>query len=134
MDDLIAFLHAQLAEDEQVAQAAEGLIDEQLGWAEVSVAAAMTHIERHDPDRVLRDVAADRKLITAYINIKRRLGENTERYVRMMRNPGAHADRLTNVKTHGWELKGREEGLRYALMVRAERFADRPGYKESWRP
>jgi hypothetical protein len=84
MDDLAAFLKARLDEDEAAASAAspgpwrlnaEG--DEVLAVDDVTVAEAFAlsgrqlratadHIARHDPARVLREVAAGRAILTAY--------------------------------------------------------------------
>jgi hypothetical protein len=64
--DLIAFLRARLDEDEAAAKA---VLD--LNWTGgeghigLSTSASL-HIARHTPARVLREVAADRKLLAAY--------------------------------------------------------------------
>lgn len=57
MDELIAFLRARLAEDEKAAHA----------WLPFGNpdAADREHIARHDPARVLADVAAKRAIVRA---------------------------------------------------------------------
>ena len=85
MTDLISFLNARLDEDEAIAQSAakrmgspdwrqaatdDGRDTVVMGEREVGLHSLLgTHIARHDPARVLREVEADRKLIAAYEDV-----------------------------------------------------------------
>lgn len=86
MDDLIAFLNARLDEDEAAANAGArrvgmpwhaepqpgapgGLVIDELGLvASTGGRYAAEHIARHDPARVLREVAAKRAILAAYLS------------------------------------------------------------------
>lgn len=73
MSDLVAFLRARLDEDEQAAERAQG---EGQSWAWVQPEALdanrypsleqAEHIARHDPARVLAEVAAKRALLDVH--------------------------------------------------------------------
>ncbi len=63
-DDLVEFLRGRLDEDEAVAQAAAVLWDDG-NWTEVE-ADPYAHAQRHDPARVLREVAAKRAILDAH--------------------------------------------------------------------
>jgi hypothetical protein len=69
------------------------------------------HIARHDPARVLSDVEADLALVKEFQESDDALGSSPDQ-----------------------RDLGRVEGLRLALQMRAARYADRPGYREEWRP
>ncbi|HEY5987343.1 MAG TPA: DUF6221 family protein, partial [Streptosporangiaceae bacterium] len=103
---------AQLDEDERVAKAAAE------DWLDVGVAvvaadegvpfaapdSTVDHIAHHDPARVLRDVKADRKLLQMI----------------------AWLDKYEDGSAYGF--------AQTVLKIRAERFDDRPGWREEWRP
>jgi len=75
LSDLAAFIAAQLDEDEAAAKAATDMwpvaalavLDdpERAGWYPLTLAAA-THIARHDPARVLREVRFKRALMATH--------------------------------------------------------------------
>jgi hypothetical protein len=77
MSDLVAFLNARLDEDEAAARAAApGVLSgrDAAGWCEVLLAKGIgaddegaKHIARHDPGRVLREVAAERAILGFYL-------------------------------------------------------------------
>ncbi|WP_399142189.1 DUF6221 family protein [Streptomyces sp. NBUA17] len=69
------------------------------------------HIENHDPDRVMGEVAAKRKIIARY--------EQAQQLSESGAGNGAEAMRA---------------GLLYCLMAHATVYEDRPGYREEWRP
>ncbi|MFD7884070.1 DUF6221 family protein [Streptomyces bauhiniae] len=143
MDDLVRWLRAQLDEDERIAQAASWCDDAAAWRAAPSKYGTQTrpkeprwyiedsledgvittvdprasddegvavHIAEHDPARVLREVEAGRRLIRAHA--KWCEGRCEAKY------PEGGCD-----AAHYWNLK-----------VRAEVYADRPGYHEEWRP
>ena len=131
MDDLIAFLCAQLDEDERIARAAtQGpwLVDCETHaeaiiagdgtsviaggrWGDEASAFESTedalHIAAHDPARVLREVEAKREVV--------RLAERAHDY-------------------HETFLNGFAAAMEQALRLFALAYADRPGYREEWRP
>lgn len=67
MDDLIAFITARLAEDEAAAKLArpDYFTFEVLGI--FSALGDMRHVIRHDPARVLRELAAKRAILSEHI-------------------------------------------------------------------
>lgn len=70
------------------------------------------HAVAHDPARVLREINAKRQLV--------------ERYERAMENRRAHPDDLASA--------GALLALHGAVKLLALPYADRPGYREEWRP
>lgn len=123
MDELVRWLGERLNEDARVAHAASGSQRDGYRWVELDhadhpgavgttwgglVAVETTlhphseHIARHDPERVLREVEAKRRILAAY--------ENTDR-------DGPVMDVPTSV-----------------ILLLALPYADRPGYREEWRP
>ena len=70
------------------------------------------HIAEHDPARVLREIDAKRQLV--------------ERYERAMENRRAHPDDLASA--------GALLALHGAVKLLALPYADRPGYRNEWRP
>ncbi|MGW0015507.1 DUF6221 family protein [Streptomyces tendae] len=69
------------------------------------------HIARHDPARVLREIDAKRQVIARY--------EQVDQLHESGAGNGAGAMRA---------------GLLYCLMAYATVYADRPGYRDEWRP
>lgn len=125
-DDLVAFLAARLDEDEEAARQVEGTwrqID-QTGvivasdgrhaeeCASAHWAGVAEHIARHDPARVLRDVAARRAIVTSW------RASNAE-----MQTP-LPDDRNIGVA----------DGLDEAVCYLAAVYADHPDYQEEWAP
>lgn len=140
--DLIAFLKARLDEDEQEALAASpgpwkanAEQDEVLAVDDIEVAvgfalsgnqlrATVRHIVRHDPERVLRDVEAKRRIVA--------------------RHAGPHVCGEPAEEYEQWEIVmiDGEPGQEQVMYVRpcgdlrdlAARYADHEGYREEWRP
>ncbi|MCQ6250889.1 DUF6221 family protein [Streptomyces malaysiensis] len=140
MDELVRWLGVQLDEDERIARAASGpnaryphwALSEWQGREEphsligqgtldhptvlghfTSQPIFTTHAEhavRHDPARVLREIDAKRQVLAAY-------------------SQGAPSD-VIDVKY----ARGYVDALGKAVRLLALPYADRPGYKESWRP
>lgn len=133
--DIVAFLTARLDEDEAVARLApqghwilktdgtDSIVREELHHpADLSgdfvcyvgrFDESAAHIARHDPARVLADVAAKRRILAEY---KARDGDAD-----LMLGPNI--------------LRQREwSGLRLAVHLLALPFAEHPDYNESWRP
>lgn len=124
MDELVRWLGKQLDDDERAARAATpgpwhaqdgGVVsddDEQWPVAETQSARDRedrVHIARHDPARVLREIDAKRRIIDQH---KRYAAERR----RMM---------------GGWDPQSDDSPILAAL---ASVYADRPGFREEWRP
>ncbi len=78
MPDLVAFLAARLGEDEAVARAVP---DGRFAYEMCDVREPVrTHGERHDPARVLAEVAAKRAIVAAYerAEVAFRMGQEYE--------------------------------------------------------
>lgn len=108
MTDLVAWLRERLDEDERVARSArEGFFQpETLSiFAAVSDAA---HVITHDPARVLRQVAAHRRILDEY--------EQTVEYY----------------ATHRAAPAGELHGLLFAVKAIASIYSDHPGYDTAW--
>ncbi|MEV3857752.1 DUF6221 family protein [Streptomyces sp. NPDC050095] len=121
MDDLVQWLGEQLDEDERIARDCEGLMwwNHPENWVSAPqmcrVALAVhagnrRHIVEHDPARVLREIDAKRELI--------------RRYEAM----AADVLVMTGVDSILSEYR------RVILPSLALPYADRPGYREEWRP
>ena len=74
------------------------------------------HIAAHGPARVLREVDAKRRIVSAYEDAVTAF-DNTE----------------LGTDLHDL-MGGSVNSLRYALQALALPYADRPGFKEEWRP
>jgi hypothetical protein len=112
MDDLIAFLRERIDEDEQ---AALPIIDYMWDGDVVKrpyefYAEVHGHVLRHDPARVLADVAAKRAIMDALVEADREAGN-------LISPEGAYAN-----------------GLEAAVRRLADAYADHPDYREEWRP
>ena len=113
MDDLVAFLRARLDDSEQVAKAALA------GWGTMPFgrssgtginAEALLHAALHSPARVLREVAAKRKVMDEYAEALRI---------------------LDGFRETGYE-EGRREALELACRAIALPYADHENYREEW--
>jgi hypothetical protein len=71
------------------------------------------HIARHDPDHVLRKVAANRRLVDAYAEVE---------------------DMDTGDDAEPEFAYGRAAGLGIAVRLLALTYSDRPGYLPKWAP
>jgi hypothetical protein len=134
VDELVAFLAARLDDEEEAARdmarshpapwsadaafvydAGGGLVlRDEYHWEAIRYAA------RHDPARVLADVAADRKLLAMY---EAQAGYDLPEGVHDGRDPGER-ERDEAVK----------DALEEVVKIRAGRFDSHPDYKPEWRP
>ncbi|APE21429.1 MULTISPECIES: DUF6221 family protein [Streptomyces] len=138
MEDLIAFLRARLDEDEELALQAQQLggapswdsaadvlllpgLKTRRRLAEQGVPDALqdaveAHAARHDPARVLADVDAKRRIVTAYEEAATEfqdIGPGMVSYDRMV---------------------GSVSSLRTAIECLSLAYADHPDYQDMWRP
>ena len=128
MDDLVQWLGAQLDEDERIARdpvcvncgnrivplespfGVTGYTHEG-GWEGRRCPGSLVGAERvQNPARVLREIEAKRRLLAAYVQV-------------------AAYDVNEVEYAHGYA-----NALGEAVHLLALPFADRPGYRESWRP
>lgn len=152
MDELVEWYGQQLDEDERTARAAGGASWEELpvsGWVHTTplptsewqppgydhhVAAAplaedRAHIIRHDPARVLREIDAKRQMLAAYEDARRKCAEIGNEHWGAA-GPSGDPSAVERWKEHD----AIAEALKPHLLNQAAAYADRPGYKESWRP
>lgn len=118
---LVAFLRARLAGDEHYAYQAKGLMGiENAWWTWTALKERFPtlsrgdaqHIERHGPYRVLRGVAAKRRIVDAYAEVAEFYQPDpAERY--------EIAD-------------GNSAALHDAACALAAEWSDHPDYKKSW--
>lgn len=144
MDDLVTWLRVQLDEDEQTARDAKGeaptetgvwtLVDnrEHRAGAHIKVVDplgyevtenwevnsrpwdTLPHIARHDPARVLREVEAKRRILDEIVPLIDQMDAQIESEWGSGLGPTGESDRL--------------------VKLLALPYADRPGYREEWRP
>jgi len=138
MDDLVQFLRARLAEDEQIAHIGDAteppLSFRQIGDTGVIVASdgkhaeecangnwtgIAEHIVRHDPARVLAEVGAKRRLLEAHgpLNVE--------------------GDPFTGCTTCSWRDEMDELWVRWpcpTLRLLALPYASHPNYRPEWAP
>lgn len=128
MSELIAWLRAQLDEDERVALAAQSVDGGVFDGAGIVVMRAATgtrsvtltsvvarHIARHDPARVLAEVAAKRAIVDQH-------------------TVTATSEVFGEVSTVTYCPICRNDGQCMTLWLLAQPYAERPGYREEWRP
>lgn len=114
--DLVVWLGQQLDEDERTAQACPG--DGSWSAADIAVygpdlsAEVRAHMAAHNPARVLREINAKRQII--------------QRYESALENRKAHPGDLASA--------GAVLALHGVVKPLAVAYADRPGFREEWRP
>lgn len=140
-DELVQWLGEQLSEDERIARAVTtpgvwrvgrshgGSTIEGEGW---SVGNAddldAAHIAEHDPARVLRETHAKRELLNGFIAAIRLRHKAAARLQASGGDPGPSDLRL-------WDQARLETTvLERVIRLLALPYADRPGYREEWRP
>ncbi|MFF1297944.1 MULTISPECIES: DUF6221 family protein [unclassified Streptomyces] len=129
MDDLVQWLRAQLDEDERIARhAAAGPWARHVGYisggpehrvrvAQQAQAWNADHIVSHDPARVLAGIDAKRQLLDEFTQT------------------GSQPDTPEWRASPNWKGEfGYLQGLARAVHILASAYADRPGYREDWRP
>jgi hypothetical protein len=143
VDDLVQWFGQQLDEDERIARRAgdsfrqigeTGVIvategDRAEECASANWAGVAEHIVAHDPARVLREIDADRALVDAYAQAcRKRTGIADEHWGAA--GPSGDLSAVERWKEHDAVA----ETLKPHVLRRAAVYADRPGYREEWRP
>lgn len=113
--ELREFIEARLAEDERIAQFATPALGEKwtpmYGEAPVQLVNVDDHAKRHSPARVLREVAAKRAILAAYVWF---------------------LDQPEVGDWGRWALRGTVATLEDTLRVLASAWADHPDYRTEW--
>ncbi|NEW74994.1 DUF6221 family protein [Streptomyces rhizosphaericus] len=157
MDELARWLGAQLDEDERIARAAcwddrsdvwtarppqrsyeRYTIVDYLDDGVVAVTPENAdddgvgqHIACHDPARVLREIDAKRQILALYTaTLESRAALRT----RMRQVIHSDPDEFGKLHRQESELIETESGIRPVMLLLALPYADRPGYREEWRP
>ena len=92
------------------------------------------HIARHDPARVLAECEAKRRIVDQLLRHERLVAANAEEHAKASSASPPDQERITALRTHGWELSGRLEALRMAVDALALPYASHPDYGPDWRP
>ncbi|WP_405636977.1 DUF3825 domain-containing protein [Streptomyces sp. NBC_00117] len=149
MDDLVQWLGEQLDEDERIAWAAggnvwrrqeypsdavaiyasngEGVVYDE-GWPSEGQA---EHIVEHDPARVLREIDAKRQVVSLYAEA---VEAHAALRARMREVVDSDPDGFWRLHRQESELIETESRIRPVVRLVALPYADRPGYREEWRP
>jgi hypothetical protein len=123
VDDLVRWLGAQLDEDERVARGCSGTAwrEHPKNWVSAPNRVALvvhdgdrSHVVRHDPARVLREIDAKREIVRQHVPV----GDGTVclSYCHT-RKPG---------EAQAWPC--------LTLRLLALPYSDRPGYRDEWKP
>jgi hypothetical protein len=142
---MVAWLRAQLDEDERLATGADprgagwsAPRDELLVGAYVAIPShivtgqlgswSLAHIDRHDPARVLAEVAAKRLLIEAIQNLTPRFVDSSagnQRFPLVWEMDGSQPGT--------WKQRVHEDQRPALLRLLALPYAGQPGWREEWR-
>lgn len=144
MNDLVQWLGEQLDEDERIARRAgdsfrqigeTGVIvategDRAEECASANWAGVAEHIVRHDPSRVLREIDAKRRLLTEYTKTVERVEELSALRERLK----ASGQDIFMAEMERESAIHKRDVLYGVLQMLALPYADRPGYRDEWRP
>jgi hypothetical protein len=120
------FLLARIAEDKD--RASLVLI------AEVDQSSGVPEIRhRAIQERVLAECEAKRQIVEQSAQAERLVMANAEAYSAAMRSTPLDQEKIAALKTHGWELAGRRDGLRFAIGEIASAYSDHPDFRDEWR-
>ncbi|GAB2731670.1 hypothetical protein GCM10027072_27960 [Streptomyces bullii] len=94
------------------------------------VADERAHIVRHDPARVLREIDAKRQVVTGYVKAI----ETMEELALLRERMKASGQDTFMTEMERVSAIHRRDVLNGVLRLLALPYADRPGYREEWRP
>ena len=129
-DSLVDFLRARLDEDEQAARAAHiettlpavwSALFEASGHSHASTQPALEHVARHDPARVLAEVAAERAIVDLHDDEHLCIEDMGGSYI-----PCLSGSRSVNGVTL--------EGCQTLRLLAAAACSDHPDYDPAWAP
>jgi hypothetical protein len=155
-DDLMRWLGEQLDEDERIARGADDSLgkmnldwvyqaEDELGGKVVSARGADLiydvpagiggHVSEHDPRRVLREIDADRELLAEYGRLLDAYAAHQREAARLA-EAGKDADviQLAALRREADYLPAMLHVMERWAKRKAAVYADRPGYREQWRP
>ncbi|MFD8970518.1 DUF6221 family protein [Streptomyces sp. NPDC059568] len=89
------------------------------------------HVARHDPARVLAEVEGKRRIVDIYANA---LEERVALRARMREVIRSDSDEFGRLHRQESELIETAERMAPVVRLLALPYADRPGYREEWRP
>lgn len=127
-DDLVVWLRAQLAYAERVARDAGGCswdLPAKAGYPaghDTRLEAEEEHTARHDPARVLAEVDAKRRILD--------LHEGDHECSTIRRGVDCEGEAYEEIDNYTYVVGGDCSTVRLLALP----FADRPGYREEWRP
>ncbi|MEV8600470.1 DUF6221 family protein [Streptomyces griseoviridis] len=149
MDEMVPWLRAQLEEDERTARAIlwEGS-GNKLAWGLLASATVevgrddfyagdrtiANHIVEHDPDRVLREIDADRELLTEYERVLTALAAHHAEVARLNKQDDTDPFQRAALRREADYLPAMLHVLERWAKRKAAVYQHRPGYLEAWRP
>ncbi|MFI2761371.1 DUF6221 family protein [Streptomyces echinatus] len=143
--EFVEWLRSQLNEDERIARAAGGRWRELSGnWvaaaegdhrvAMVLAAGERAHIVAHDPARVLREIETDRELLTEYERLLTAHDAHQREAARLAEQGDDDPIRHAALRREADYLPAMLHVLDRWAKRKAAVYANRPGYREEWRP
>ena len=132
MDEFVAWLHAQLDEDDRIAREADAELSAvftRIGSFDPEMAADERHIMLHRPARVLHEIEAKRQILDLYAT-----SVSDRSALRARMREVIHTDREEFARLHRQESELIETAGRLLPVARllALPYADRPGHAEAW--
>ncbi|MEV5613633.1 DUF6221 family protein [Streptomyces sp. NPDC052225] len=143
MDDLVQWLGEQLDVDAELADCAtrEGrwremgqsiLSDDNMEVVTLCALEFADHIATHDPARVLSEIDAKRRIVARYVEAKAERIRIRERYREAFSDGDDGRSERCRRELHEATLRLQIHNAAVADL--ASVYADRPGYREEWRP
>ncbi|MER6978723.1 DUF6221 family protein [Streptomyces carpinensis] len=134
MDDLVQWLRAQFDEDERIAQAADAELSNVFTRIETfdpEMAADERQIMEHRPARALAEVDAKRRILDLYASS---VDDRSALRARMREVIYTKPDELSGLHRQESALIETAEQMAPVVRLLALPYANRPGYREEWRP
>jgi hypothetical protein len=147
MDDLIQWLHEQLKEDERIAREAgnrrwlvqDNIIElyperEDDGFMSWPTRSDAHHAATWEPERVLREVEVARELLAEYERVLTAHATHQREVARIGEQGDTDPIRHAALRREADYLPAMLHVLERWAKRKAAVYADRPGYREEWRP
>ena len=133
---LTEFLLARLSDDEHFAHLADtGSLWHRVGhrdacdwWGDMPGSCTCGAV-----GRALAEVEAKRRIVERFAQAERLVQANAEKHAEASRGGLDNQEQIVALRTHGWELAGRRDGLRFAVEEIAQPYADHPDFDDEWR-
>lgn len=128
------FILARVAEKEDAARNPDVAYQPHLGACSYDlIEFGMDECVCRLPARVLAECEAKREIVERLAQAERLCEANAKEHAKASLGGLASQQQITAFRTHGWELRGRREALRYVVGVLAAVWADHADYREEWR-